>query len=774
MVEQVAYRMTFDYINNFSEPVKFTEHKYTNTLYGNKLYYFEATHEYVFASLTYTCCKIYIIHFSSNFTVKYEGEINPSQTCWGTNTFSLVLYSSQYTVLIDDTTFLKIIIYEVNETGIIENIEQPVTNYNVENEEYETENVSTQTIEISTIPSTEILGIFTTIILDNPTTEITDIPTTEITNIPSTIITDIPTTEITNIPSTIITNIPTTEITNIPTTIIINIPTTEIINNPTTIITNIPTMEITNIATTIITNTPTSIITNNFTTSENDNQIITNNKCKKATQESLEYNLCLECNTENNYFPVYKPNDEFFHGFIECYNNSTKQINFYLDKEDNIYKPCYETCLTCEIGGNEYINNCLTCASHYIKRPESPGTTNCVSECNYFYYFTSYGQYKCTNDNYCPDEAKLYVNNLKKCTNDCNKQGEFIYQYGGECLKNCPENSTPNENNICIDSDLNSCVKSENEIDLYEFLSSGSIDFNAKQYAIEFNYTNNHLSHYYNSLYSIIIYKDVNCIDKLSIDTPKVDFGDCFTKIQNNLSPPSNNKIIVALVAKKNINKKSITSYSFYHPDTGEKIDSDSICKDEEVIVKESVLSQLNDSSVNYESALFLVRQNVDIFDLSSAFYNDICYHFESLNGRDIPLKERVHIYYPNITLCEDGCNSKGVNLTSMETICECKFNILNNDIVEGNALLENTLGEITDLLSNSNLDVLKCFKDVFNIKYISKGIGGFIILGILFFQIIFSIKLLIYDINMIIRYLYNLTEIYISFTEKKKKHQIF
>ena len=334
----------------------------------------------------------------------------------------------------------------------------------------------------------------------------------------------------------------------------------------------------------------------------------------------------------------------------------------------------------------------------------------------------------------------------------------------------CPENSFLN-NNICIDKDLESCIMSENEIDLYEFLSSGSIDFNAKQYAKEFNYTNNHVSHYYNSVYSILIYKDVNCIDKLLIDAPKIDFGDCYNKIQNNLSPPSNNSIIVALIEKFNINKKSTVSYNFYHPDTGDLIDADSVCKDDEIIIKENVISQLNESNVNLKSVLFLTEQNVDIFDLSSAFYNDICYHFESPNGRDIPVKERIHIYYPNITLCDAGCSNQGVNLTTMESKCECKFNLLKNDLVEGNALLENTIGEITDILSNSNLDVLKCFKNAFNIENISKGIGGFIIIGILFIQIFFSFKFLLYDINQIIRYLYNLAEKFINYNDKKNKN---
>ena len=69
-----------------------------------------------------------------------------------------------------------------------------------------------------------------------------------------------------------------------------------------------------------------------------------------------------------------------------------------------------------------------------------------------------------------------------------------------------------------------------------------------------------------------MIYKDISCIEELSIDMPKIDFGDCYAKIMQNLDPPTEDKIIVSLVERKNENKKSTTTYSFYHPETGENI----------------------------------------------------------------------------------------------------------------------------------------------------------------------------------------------------------
>ena len=54
--------------------------------------------------------------------------------------------------------------------------------------------------------------------------------------------------------------------------------------------------------------------------------------------------------------------------------------------------------------------------------------------------------------------------------------------------------------------------------------------------------------------------------------------------------------------------------------------------------------------------------------------------------------------------------------------------------------LFKNALGGITDLVNSSNILVLKCYEHVFKAENIKKGIGGFFILIIIFFQILFSV----------------------------------
>ena len=71
--------------------------------------------------------------------------------------------------------------------------------------------------------------------------------------------------------------------------------------------------------------------------------------------------------------------------FLECVNEDTKPANTYFDAENQVYRFCYETCATCETGGNIEINNCKTCDKYYILKPDVFPTTNCVLKCPFYY-----------------------------------------------------------------------------------------------------------------------------------------------------------------------------------------------------------------------------------------------------------------------------------------------------------------------------------------------------------------------------------------------------
>ncbi len=63
------------------------------------------------------------------------------------------------------------------------------------------------------------------------------------------------------------------------------------------------------------------------------------------------------------------------------------------------------------------------------------------------------------------------------------------------------------------------------------------------------------------------------------------------------------------------------------------------------------------------------------------------------------------------------------------------------------------------EIFSNLNIEVLTCYKEVFNFKYFKKNIGGFIILALILTQIICFIYYIYVSKRKLLRYIYSLTD---------------
>ena len=62
--------------------------------------------------------------------------------------------------------------------------------------------------------------------------------------------------------------------------------------------------------------------------------------------------------------------------------------------------------------------------------------------------------------------------------------------------------------------------------------------------------------------------------------------------------------------------------------------------------------------------------------------------------NKDIPLNDRIKTIYPDVELCDEGCEIKGINLEDMTSTCDCMFNdISNNDKIKDNPLMETAFG---------------------------------------------------------------------------------
>ena len=482
-------------------------------------------------------------------------------------------------------------------------------------------------------------------------------------------------------------------------------------------------------------------------------------KCLKCNAESNNLGLCLSCKSgykNVNYTTLYPQ-------YLDCLLDDNPLLkSFYYDNITEEYKPCYRTCKRCLIGGTPDENNCLECASGYMLRPGDNAKNNCVAYSEYYYYSTNYDQYKGLKIYQCPEEAKYKINNEKSCIDDCTKS-EYKYLFNGNCLKDCPSDTTK-VGYIC-QANSNKCSFGENDLYL-ENNNLEAVTTFVKTYLSEFSYTEKHVTQYTNENYTIVIYKTASCIKELSLKVPNVDFKDCYTKVQNAYNIQEN--LVVSIADKKGISNP-LTFYSFYHPHSGEKLDAETICADDKITIKENLYALLDENNNFYELQTALAEQGINIFDKNDPFYTDICYDFDNPYEKDIPLNDRIKDLYPNVSLCDEGCQYEGINLEDMSAECNCAFNdISNNALIKDNEFLNSFAGEIFDLINSSNILVLKCFKYMF--KHFERSIGGWLSLILILAHIAMVLLYFLKEFEIMKNNLLNLTKNYLEYISNKEK----
>jgi len=178
-----------------------------------------------------------------------------------------------------------------------------------------------------------------------------------------------------------------------------------------------------------------------------------NYNCTEDFQCPVEYNKLIteknkcinECKIDdtfkyeyNNQCFKYCPNDTY--GLEDnkylCYNTSLD--GYYLDRENEIYKKCFETCYKCDKGGNQINHNCIKCKFNYTFYNNSKNISNCYPICDYYYYFDESNNFHCNKT--CPEKYKLIINK-SKCIDDCKKDETNKYEYNNTCYDECPKDS---------------------------------------------------------------------------------------------------------------------------------------------------------------------------------------------------------------------------------------------------------------------------------------------------------------------------------------------
>ena len=396
--------------------------------------------------------------------------------------------------------------------------------------------------------------------------------------------------------------------------------------------------------------------------------------------------------------------------------------------EDNNMNKCFTNKISLN---NKY--SCEICGLNFHQKFNDSYNTdsniNCYESksiyCPFkFYYNLNSDVFCCTENEKCPNDYNKLIIEKNQCIDKCER--DSIYKYELE--------------NICYDLynyELIIKEKSNNEIInkteiINNVITDLFIEFNKRDID---NGTDN--KKVVNEDITVILTSTLNQKNNEHINNISMDLGQCENILKYNYNISNNDSLyILQIVSEEDGMKIPKIEYEIYYPlNNGTNLAklNLSYCKGTKIEI--SIKVKIND--------------NIDKYNLSSDYYNDICSKATSENGTDILLKDRRNEFVDNnMSLCEENCDLINYDFNTEKAKCSCdiKLNIPSNYDIKFNK--KEFLKSFIDFKNIFNFNIMKCYKTVFKIKSLLKNYGFFILflIIILYFITLFLFLNISYD----------------------------
>ena len=480
-------------------------------------------------------------------------------------------------------------------------------------------------------------------------------------------------------------------------------------------------------------------------------------ECSNCSLESNNYNSCISCNIDNNFYP--KLNDSLNNtSFIKCYNKTPE----YYILENNTYKPCYNSCKNCSGYGNEKDNKCISCKPGF-NFIDYENDTNCYENCAYYYYFDSDKKYHCTQVNDCPKEVNKLIIEKRKCIDKCSNDKIYRYEYKNTCYEQCPNNTFnfSDDKYLCLDEDYlintiyvnnsenNQSISKECHIKDY-FIGVCKLDnysqFNASMIDKMINDIKAEIKN--GSLDELIINllegdnKDLKIegnniiyqltstenqhnnenIKNINISTINLDECEKILKRENNINQ-NQSLLIFKIDYFQEGSSIPIIGYEIYNPlDLRKELNLD-CC-----------------TNINISIPATINEDKLYKYDPKNEYYTDECIPSTTENGIDILLNDRQNEFNNNnLSLCEKKCTYYGYNIEIKKANCECEIKydqLVISDIYNQKDLMSYEFDSKNDMLT------MKCYKTLFSKNGLIRHIGSYVLLFTIF---IFLVSIILF-----------------------------
>ena len=149
---------------------------------------------------------------------------------------------------------------------------------------------------------------------------------------------------------------------------------------------------------------------------------------------------------------------------------------------------------------------------------------------------------------------------------------------------------------------------------------------------------------------------------------------------------------------------------------------------------------------------------NIDKYNPKSGYYNDICYKTTSESGTDISLKDRQNEFVENnMTLCEENCDLINYNYTSEKAKCSCDIKTNINPNCDFKFNKKEFFKSFTYIKNIANINIIKCYKIVLNVKNLVNNYGFYIMAFIMFLYFMTNIIFWFISYKKLMKYMFNL-----------------
>ena len=133
-----------------------------------------------------------------------------------------------------------------------------------------------------------------------------------------------------------------------------------------------------------------------------------------------------------------------------------------------------------------------------------------------------------------------------------------------------------------------------------------------------------------------------------------------------------------------------------------------------------------------------IINEPLDKFNISSGYYNDICYTATSDDGTDILLKDRQNeSFEKDKIVCQEHCDFSGYDYNTLVAKCSCEVQECSKSFSDMNINKDKILDNFKNIKNFLNFNFLVCYKKLFNKNCILNNIGFYIIFFIILFHII-------------------------------------